>query len=142
MKLFLLLGTNLGDREANIREAMKLLEEALGKAEAASQIVETEAISFDGPAFLNCVARWECRRRPETVLGICKRTERAMGRDETPEYRPDGSRVYHSRVIDIDILVYGGRRMDTPQLTIPHPQVEGRPFVKPLLEQAGFTSGR
>ena len=51
------------------------------------------------------------------------------------EFAADGSRIYHNRIIDIDILLYGKRRVSSPTLTIPHPQVEERPFVKPLLEQ-------
>ena len=57
-----------------------------------------------------------------------------MGRTDTPEYAPDGSRIYHNRIIDIDILFYGEHSVSTPQLSIPHPQVHSRPFVKQLLE--------
>ena len=135
MKLYLSLGTNLGGREANIARALSLLDEALGKPEAISQIIETEAVGFDGPAFLNCVVRYDSRRRPRTILRLCKEIERKMGRVEIPEAGPDGRRIYHDRIIDIDILLYGKIRMETPDLVIPHPQVESRPFVKPLLEE-------
>ena len=135
MKLYLSLGTNLGGREANIARALSLLDEALGKPEAISQIIETEAVGFDGPAFLNCVVRYDSRRRPRTILRLCKEIERKMGRVEIPEVGPDGRRIYHDRIIDIDILLYGKIRMETPDLVLPHPQVESRPFVKPLLEE-------
>ena len=135
MKLYLSLGTNLGDRRANIAEALSQLDGAFGLHEALSQIVETEAIGFDGPTFLNCVVRYESRRRPATVLRICKDIERRMGREESLEFRADGSRIYHDRIMDIDILVYGKIRVDTPDLRIPHPQLQDRPFVKPLLEE-------
>ena len=46
-----------------------------------------------------------------------------------------GSLIYHNRIVDIDILIYGKVNMSTPELTIPHPQVETRPFIRPLLEQ-------
>ena len=74
-------------------------------------------------------------QRTKTVLKICKRIERAMGRKDAPEYAADGSRIYHDRIIDIDILFYGDLRLSTPLLTIPHPQVESRPFVGILLGQ-------
>ena len=73
-------------------------------------------------------------RKPENILRICKQIERSMGRTDAPEYDPDGSRIYHNRIIDIDILFYGEHSVSTPQLTIPHPQVHSRPFVKQLLE--------
>jgi 7,8-dihydro-6-hydroxymethylpterin-pyrophosphokinase len=65
-----------------------------------------------------------------------------MGRRETPEFAPDGSRIFHNRIIDIDILLYcpaatpkQSISVDTPELTLPHPQIESRSFVKPLLEE-------
>ena len=91
--------------------------------------------SRHGPPFLNAVVVYASARRPETILRICKRIERSMGRREVPEYRPDGSRVYHNRIIDIDILYYGDIQLDTPELRIPHPQTESRPFVKDLLSK-------
>lgn len=133
--LYLLLGTNLGERETNIRQALKMLDAAFGAHDKLSEVVETEAVGFDGEPFLNCVARFHTRKWPETVLRICKDIEYSMGRREQMEFAPDGSRIYHNRIIDIDILLYGKRRVSSPTLTIPHPQVEERPFVKPLLEQ-------
>ena len=112
-----------------------MLDAALGAHDKLSEIIETEAIGFDGEPFLNCVASFHTRKWPETVLRICKDIEYSMGRREQMEFAPDGSRIYHNRIIDIDILLYGKRRVSSPTLTIPHPQVEERPFVKPLLEQ-------
>ena len=108
---------------------------ALGEHERVSEIIETQAIGFDGKPFLNCVVRYRTRKWPESVLRICKDIEYRMGRRETMEFAADGSRIFHNRIIDIDILIYGKRRVSTPTLTIPHPQIEERPFVKPLLEQ-------
>lgn len=137
--VILQLGTNLGDRKANITRALELLDAALGPHEAVSQISETEAIGFSGPAFLNCAVRYRTGKRPLTVLRICKDIEYAMGRRETPEFSADGTRIYHDRIIDIDILVWltakGPLELRTKTLTLPHPQVEERPFVKPLLKQ-------
>ena len=134
-ELVLLLGTNLGDREENIRRALEALDKAFGgRRVKISDIIETEACGFDGPPFLNAVVVYRSARKPENVLKICKQIERSMGRTDTPEYAPDGSRVYHNRIIDIDILFYGEHSVSTPQLSIPHPQVHSRPFVKQLLE--------
>ncbi|MBQ2230044.1 MAG: 2-amino-4-hydroxy-6-hydroxymethyldihydropteridine diphosphokinase [Bacteroidales bacterium] len=134
-ELVLLLGTNLGDREANIRRALEALDKAFGgRRVKLSRIIETEACGFDGPPFLNAVVVYRSARKPENVLRICKRIERSMGRTDAPEYASDGSRVYHNRIIDIDILFYGEHSVSTPQLSIPHPQVHSRPFVKQLLE--------
>ncbi len=134
-KLYLALGSNIGARKANIMSALSFLNGILGRYEALSELIETEACGFDGPPFLNCVVRYSSRKSPASILAICKDIERRMGRTEQPQYAPDGTRIYHNRIIDIDILMYGKVQMDTPELTIPHPQVETRPFVRPLLEQ-------
>ena len=132
--LYLALGTNLGNRKRNLRIALNMLEIALGTSyESISPVIETEAIGFEGPAFLNCVVKYKTSRQPLGILRICKKIERDMGRTDGPEYAEDGTRVYHDRIIDIDILMYGKRKIDTPELTIPHPQVESRPYIKELL---------
>lgn len=133
--LYLELGSNMGARKTNILSAVSFLNSCLGRFEAMSEIITTEPVGFEGPEFLNCVVRYNTRKRPETVLAICKDIEKRLGRTDTPQYAADGSRIYHNRIIDIDILLYGDVRMHTPELTIPHPQVEGRAFVRPLLEQ-------
>ena len=136
MIVFLSLGTNKGNRERNIRRALCLLNIALGKRwKAVSDIINTKAAGFDGPDFLNCVAAYDLRLAPDALLRRCKRIERLMGRRDAPEYAPDGSRIYHDRVIDIDILLYGDERIDTPLLKIPHPQLENRPFFGDLIAQ-------
>lgn len=132
-ELTLLLGTNLGDRAANINEALTRLNKVFGSPVKQSPVIETEACGFTAPPFLNAVVVYKSARKPETVLKICKNIERSMGRDDAPEYTPDGSRIYHNRIIDIDILLYGDLHLETPSLTIPHPQVQTRPFVKQLL---------
>ena len=129
-----MLGSNLGDRQANIRSALRLLEIALGcSCKAVSPVMETKACGFEGPDFLNLAVRFETRVQPFPLLKVCKMVERNLGRTDEVQYAPDGSRVYHDRVIDIDILYYGKRRIEGPELTIPHPQVESREFVKELL---------
>ncbi|MBQ9877437.1 MAG: 2-amino-4-hydroxy-6-hydroxymethyldihydropteridine diphosphokinase [Bacteroidales bacterium] len=145
MTVYLSLGTNKGNRERNIRRALCLLNIALGKRyKAVSDIVNTKAAGFDGPDFLNCVAAYDLRLSPGALLRRCKRIERLMGRRDAPEYAPDGSRIYHDRVIDIDILLYGDRKVDEPGLQIPHPQLEARPFFGEMIAQVrqklGITS--
>ena len=134
-KLYLALGSNIGARKANIMSALSFLNGILGRYEALSDLVTTEACGFDGPPFLNCVVRYSSRKRPESILTICKDIERRMGRTDQPQFAPDGTRIYHNRIVDIDILLFGKVQMDTPELTIPHHQIETRPYIKPLLDQ-------
>ena len=104
-------------------------------SDALSSIIETPSWGFDGPDFLNCVVRYRTARRPETLLKICKRIERAMGRRGELEYDAEGRRIYRDRPIDIDILLCGDERVDTPELQIPHPLMHEREFVmRPLAE--------
>ena len=134
--VYLSLGSNQGDRQARIDEALRRLDKAVGRPyDALSSVIETPAWGFDGPPFLNCVVRYRTARRPETLLKICKRIERAMGRRGAPEYDADGRRIYRDRPIDIDILLVGDLSVDTPELTIPHPLMREREFVmRPLAE--------
>ena len=135
-ELYLLLGTNLGDRETNVKRALEALDKAFsGRRLRKTGIMETEACGFEGPAFLNAVVVYSSARKPETILKICKRIERSMGRKDTPEYNAAGERVYHDRIIDIDILLYDDLTVDEPDLKIPHPLMEQRDFVMiPLRE--------
>lgn len=137
-ELYLLLGTNLGDRESNINRALEALDKAFcGRRLRTTAIIETTACGFQGPDFLNAVAVYSSARKPETILRICKRIERSMGRKDAPEYNAAEERVYHNRVIDIDILLYGDITLSTQELTIPHPQVRSREFAARLLKEAG-----
>ena len=133
--IYLGIGTNLGNRERNIKIALNLLDLYLGTHyKKISEIVETEAVGFEGPNFLNCVVRYSSSKNPHAILAICKRIESEMGRKDDLEYDTEGRRVYHDRIIDIDILKAGNLQVFSPTLVIPHPQIEERAFVKPLLE--------
>lgn len=133
--IYLALGSNIGDRELNIETALKLLDKAFSAPrKALSPIINTEALGFEGPDFLNCIVVYNTRRRPATVLKICKMIEARMGRDDVPAYDENGQRIFHDRIIDIDILFYGNKVVNTPDLTIPHPQVKSRPYISELLE--------
>lgn len=132
--LYLSLGSNLGDRRANIEKALRILDSKLGgKHLWLEGPLETKAAGFDGPDFLDAAACYLCTKKPETVLRICKQTEMEMGRCDKPEYDSAGRRIYHDRIIDIDILMYGNLRINSQTLTIPHLQVEQRPYIKELL---------
>ena len=140
------LGSNLGDRQENIAGALRRMDEAFGKHYTAlSKLIETEPMGFSGGKFLNAAAMYRLPvgqdRGPEEhalwILDRVKETERAMGRSDAPEFDSCGRRIYHSRVIDIDILFYGLERIDIPRLTIPHTGIADRPFVLvPLREIA------
>ena len=140
--MFLGLGSNLGDRDLNLLKAMNLLDEAFGThPERLSRIISTPAWGFEGPDFLNLCVLYRLPRKGTPVehateiLHQAKAIERALGRTEEALFDANGKRIYHNRIIDIDILFYGDLRLSTPLLTIPHPQVESRPFVGILLEQ-------
>lgn len=134
--LVLALGSNLGDRGEYVKKALEALESWFGKPSRISQIIETQAVGFDGPDFLNCVVQYsEVQADPHEVLKICKEIERNLGREDVPEYNEAGERVYHSRCIDIDILLYGNRVVDTPDLKIPHPGISTRSYLQELLSQ-------
>lgn len=145
INIYFSLGSNLGDRERNMTEALRLLDDSLGvHYSALSKLIETEPMGFSGGKFLNGAVLYRVRR-PEIpveeaaleLLDRVKEIERSMGRMDIPEYSSSGERVYHSRLIDIDILFYGSERVDLPRLTIPHKDIENRPFVMiPLLEIA------
>ncbi len=133
------LGSNLGDREKNISEALRRMDEAFGTHYSAlSKIIETEPFGFSGEAFLNAAVLYRIpAESPLWTLYQVKAIEREMGRTDAPEYDAEGKRIYHSRIIDIDILFYGKEIIDIPELTIPHKGIAERDFVLiPLREIA------
>jgi 2-amino-4-hydroxy-6-hydroxymethyldihydropteridine diphosphokinase len=144
VNLYLGLGSNQGKRQENLLEALRLLDESFGAHYSAlSHFIETPSWGFKGAKFLNACVLYRIYRQgsPEEhgreILRICKAAERALGREDTPEYAADGSRVYKDRTIDIDILFYGAERIGLPELTVPHPLIAQRDFVKiPLAEIA------
>ena len=134
-KVYFSLGSNLGDRQRNLERALALMDAAFGRHYLrVSPFLETEAWGFEGEPFLNCAVVYELEDEPERVLRRCKRIERRMGRRGRPEYDAEGKRIYRSRIIDIDILLYGDRTVDTPSLAIPHPRMGERAFVQDTLK--------
>lgn len=139
--IYFSLGSNIGDRKKNIMEALRRMDEAFGEHYVElSRLIETEPMGFVGGQFLNGAVLYRTAVSAGgamEVLDKVKAIERAMGRTDGPEYDAEGKRIYHSRIIDIDILFYGDERIDTERLTIPHKDIENRPFVMvPLKEIA------
>jgi 2-amino-4-hydroxy-6-hydroxymethyldihydropteridine diphosphokinase len=121
------LGSNLGDRLANLRAAVQLLGEGGIAVTASSSVWETAPVPADQPAFLNAVVTAETDLSPHDLLAALKRIEHALGR------RPE--RRWGPRPADLDILFYGNKSVHTPALVIPHPAIAQRSFVlAPLSE--------
>lgn len=128
---YLGLGTNLGDRRGNLQFGLRWLAAGSGvRLRAVSQVYETEPWGVVGqPRFLNCVAEFGVSLGPEALLGRCQGAERAAGRRPGPRWGP--------RVLDVDLLLYGGRAVALPHLEVPHPRLHLRAFaLAPLAELA------
>lgn len=130
-KVYLGLGTNLGDKEANIHQALAYIREEMGTIDRCSSLLVSEPWGFDSPnSFVNAVCCVFTEQSPEQLLRTAKSIEKKMGRKS----KSVGG-VYHDRIIDIDILLYDNIHLSTPELTIPHPLMHERPFVmEPLME--------
>ena len=126
----MLLGTNLGDRAANLRNATWHIEQAVGPVVQASSWYETEAWGVrEQPSFYNQVIRVSTMLAPEPLLHTLQGIERQMGKVKVGHWR--------ERLIDLDILYYGHRLVRTPFLTLPHPELQHRRFtLVPLCEIA------
>ncbi len=131
--VYLGLGTNLGNKKENLARAIDALSLALGTCIAQSQIVETSAWGFKSEnTFLNCVVAFDTALTPSALLDTTEQIERELGRIS----KSQGGH-YSDRVIDIDILLYGNKIVDSKRLTIPHPLMHKRTFVlQPLAEIA------
>jgi len=125
---YLGLGTNLGDRAANLRDAIQRLTSAECRVTRQSSIYETEPRDvLDQPWFLNQVIEIETTLFPMQLLARVQRIEREMGRKPMVAKGP--------RLIDIDILLFGSATVSSPDLEIPHPRMWQRRFVlEPLAE--------
>ena len=137
--LYLSLGSNQGDRVGNIEKALSLLNiELKTPYKALSSLIETEPWGFESEEkFINAAVLYQLHLpkgyNPEAegllILEICKDIERRLGRTGTPVYDDAGERVYSSRPIDIDILLFGDNMIDCPELTVPHKLMNERDFV-------------
>ena len=127
---YLGLGSNVGDRRANLESAIGLLRERGVEVVASSSTYDTDPVGeiLDQPAFLNACLRVETDLGPEALLDACKEVEVALGRDlAAPRHSP--------RPLDVDLLLLGDEPYRSERLTLPHEQVLSRRFVLiPLLE--------
>ena len=131
--VYLLLGSNLGERDDNMKKALKLVERDCGKVIKQSHNYETEAWGLkEQNRFLNCAVLIETALTPMLLLNALKHIEFECGRTETVKWGP--------RIIDIDILFYDEEIIREPGLVIPHPLLQERRFtLVPLNEiAAGF----
>ncbi|MBO4659751.1 MAG: 2-amino-4-hydroxy-6-hydroxymethyldihydropteridine diphosphokinase [Prevotella sp.] len=128
---YLGLGTNIGDKEANIRIALEKIQESVGDIVRQSTLYVSEPWGFESEnLFVNTVACVHTALSPRQLLSATQRIEKQMGRK-----RKSRNGVYHDRVIDIDILLYDDLHISLPDLVIPHPLMRQRDFVMiPLRE--------
>lgn len=129
--VYLGLGTNLGDKQKNLNDAIRMLENQVGEVEKVSSVIETEPEGFKSDnMFLNAVVKVRTALSPFELLDITQDVEKSLGRKEK-----SSNGIYHDRVIDIDILLYDDINISTPRLVIPHPRMAQREFVMtPLTE--------
>ncbi len=126
---YLSLGSNLGNREDHLKQAIASLGR-IGKIQSVSSFYETEPVEFtEQPVFLNCVVALQTTISPSELIGRVLEVERSLGRERVQKKGP--------RTIDVDILLYGNWVIESPELTIPHPGMALRRFVlAPLAEIA------
>lgn len=130
-RVYLGLGSNLGDREGNLRRAVEMLEKNVG-LERTSSIYETAPWGYlEQPHFLNCVCEGRTAMQPLELLALVKDVERALGREPMGE----SSIRWGPRVLDVDILFYGQRAVRESGLEVPHPGLVDRAFVLVPLEE-------
>ncbi len=155
-KVYLGLGSNLGDRHANIERAIGLVSERIGKVIRCSSVIETDPWGFDSEnRFLNAVLLCETTLTPRQVLRKTQGIERDLGKRrrhatqrqssntkvQSSKFQVQSSKFkvqsteYHDRPIDIDILLYDDLTVDEADLQIPHPRMQERDFVMIPLQE-------
>ncbi len=129
-EIYLLLGTNLGDRVRNLEDARRLIGEVLSEPTGVSKIYQTAPWGVeDQPQYLNQVLRLNSNLPPMSVLDSCLKIELELGRIR--------ERKWGERTIDIDVLFYDDHVISTPELIVPHPRLQDRKFtLVPLNELA------
>lgn len=136
-RVALITGGNVGNAEATLAEAERLIADEVGTIECRSQIYRTKAWGFEADDFRNQVLVVESELEPLALLDAVNDIERRLGRDRAEEQKvksATGAR-YASRSIDIDILFYDALVVESERLTLPHPRIAERDFVlEPLVE--------
>ena len=135
-EVYLGLGSNLGDREAVLLQAIKLIDERVGQVLRHSSFIETEPWGFESTnRFLNAAVCCETALTPREVLQVTQQIERDLGKRKRHATKRQKEINYQDRPIDIDILLYDDLIVDEPDLKIPHPLMHQREFVmRPLNE--------
>ena len=130
-RVCLSLGSNLGPRETYLRKALQALDKELGSLVKCSSFYETLPWGFSSDSlFLNAAACFDTLLSPEEVLAVTQQIEKSLGRKEKSRQGQ-----YADRCIDIDILLYDDRVIETPDMILPHPHMAERMFVlEPLAE--------
>ena len=138
-KVYLGLGSNLGDCRKNLERAIRLIGDRVGLVTRQSSFIETEPWGFESPnKFVNAVILCETTKTPREVLMLTQQIESDMGRRKMVNGQwsmVNGQRIYADRPIDIDILLYDDLTIDEPDLKIPHPLMHERDFVMIPLEE-------
>ncbi len=140
-RVMLLLGGNIGDVECRIDRAVELIEKSVGRVMARSEMLESEPWGFNGVVapFVNQAVVVESELQPEELLVATQSVEQAVGRErdrERCEKEAKGER-YASRMIDIDIILYGETTHRSERLELPHPLMQEREFVlNPIVQIA------
>ena len=127
------LGSNLGNGSSNLDRAVELLGESAGRVLYTSKYIESEPWGFESQhRFTNAVTVIETDLDPMALLDVTQQIERQMGRTHKRRHR---SESYHDRVIDLDLLLCDDLQIANERLTLPHPLIEERDFVRlPLAE--------
>ncbi len=135
-QVYLSLGSNLGQREENLRKAIRLIHERVGEVVRQSSFIETEPWGFESDhPFMNAAVLCLTEKSPREVLRLTQQIERDLGKSKEHATQRGESSKFHDRPIDIDILLYDDLTVDEPDLQIPHPLMYERDFVMiPLKE--------
>lgn len=128
--IVLLLGSNMGNKAQNLKDAIQLIEKNISKIVQKSSVYETEPWgNSDQDSFYNQAVLMYSSIAPNELLQKCQSIELQLGRDRAKEQK------WSSRTIDIDILIYGNQIINTPNLKVPHPELPNRNFALiPLME--------
>jgi 2-amino-4-hydroxy-6-hydroxymethyldihydropteridine diphosphokinase len=126
-RVYIGLGSNLGDRLSNLRTAVEQLSSLMPQIVGVSSVYETEPVGPEQPDYLNAVVCADTDLAPEALLAAMQKVESKLGRTRMTRWGP--------RTIDLDLLLYGDQIIDSKDLKVPHPEITNRAFVLvPLLE--------
>ena len=129
--IYIALGSNMGDRLANLQQAVNRIDNEIGQVSRCSSVYEVPAVGFSGPIFLNACLVAESDKTPRAILKALQTIENKMGRKQVA----DG--LYHNRPIDLDLIMVDDELVYSDELTVPHPRLQDRLFVlQPLCEIA------